>query len=162
MARVHAHPRSMGPKMDSLLYAIVGLPPAPSLRLALMDPTGPKGPANHRLRHKSRPTTLALTFIANPTRPKVSAKDMMFYSLGVVLFEIALWRPLKSRFVTNPAQMTAQDRKDYLLASVPLLGGAVGGTYRDVVKRCSSGHLANDGPLSGDEPKFAKDRKSVV
>ena len=24
MARVHAHPRSMGPKMDSLLYAILG------------------------------------------------------------------------------------------------------------------------------------------
>jgi hypothetical protein len=24
VARVHAHPRSMGPKMDSLLYAILG------------------------------------------------------------------------------------------------------------------------------------------
>ena len=39
MARVHAHPRSMGPKMDSLLYVIFGLPPAQPLRLALVDPT---------------------------------------------------------------------------------------------------------------------------
>ena len=39
VARVHAHPRSMGPKMDSLLYAIFGLPPAQPLRLALVDPT---------------------------------------------------------------------------------------------------------------------------
>jgi hypothetical protein len=38
MARVHAYPRSMGPKMDSL-YAIFRLPPAQPLRLALMDPT---------------------------------------------------------------------------------------------------------------------------
>src|ERR1700728_80613 len=36
---MHAHPWSMGPKMDSLLYAIFGLPPAQPLRLALVDPT---------------------------------------------------------------------------------------------------------------------------
>src|SRR5271156_5930444 len=29
----------MGPKMDSLLYAILGLPPTQPLRLALVDPT---------------------------------------------------------------------------------------------------------------------------
>jgi hypothetical protein len=41
VARVHAHPRSIGPKIDSLLYAILGSPPAqPLRRLALVDPTG--------------------------------------------------------------------------------------------------------------------------
>src|SRR5205085_8385218 len=39
MARVHAHPRSMGPKMDSLSLRYFGLPPAQPLRLALVDPT---------------------------------------------------------------------------------------------------------------------------
>jgi hypothetical protein len=33
VARVHAHPRSMGPKMDSLSFRYFGL------RLALVDPT---------------------------------------------------------------------------------------------------------------------------
>src|SRR5947207_7761261 len=39
MARVHAHPRSMGPKMDTLSLRYFGLPPAQPLRLALVDPT---------------------------------------------------------------------------------------------------------------------------
>src|ERR1700733_7875584 len=39
MARVHAHPRPMGPKMDSLSLRYFGLPPAQPLRLALIDPT---------------------------------------------------------------------------------------------------------------------------
>src|ERR1700733_2515838 len=39
MARVHAHPRSMGPKWTPFLCAIFGLPPAQPLRLALVDPT---------------------------------------------------------------------------------------------------------------------------
>jgi len=40
VARLHAHPQSMGPKMDSLLYATYfGLLPAQPLRLALVDPT---------------------------------------------------------------------------------------------------------------------------
>jgi hypothetical protein len=37
MARVHAHPRSMGPKMDSLSLRYFGLLPAQPLRLALVD-----------------------------------------------------------------------------------------------------------------------------
>jgi hypothetical protein len=39
VARVHAYPRSMGPKMDSLTLRYFGLPPAQPLRLALVDPT---------------------------------------------------------------------------------------------------------------------------
>jgi hypothetical protein len=38
-ARVHAHPPSMGPKMDTLSLRYFGLPPAQPLRLALVDPT---------------------------------------------------------------------------------------------------------------------------
>src|ERR1700733_13524738 len=39
MARVHAHPRPMGPKMDSLSLRYFRLPLAQPLRLALVDPT---------------------------------------------------------------------------------------------------------------------------
>jgi hypothetical protein len=39
MARVHAHSRSMGPKMDSLCLHYFGLPPTQPLRLALVDST---------------------------------------------------------------------------------------------------------------------------
>ena len=39
VARVHADPRSMGPKMDSLSLRYFGLRPAQPLRLALVDPT---------------------------------------------------------------------------------------------------------------------------
>jgi hypothetical protein len=39
VARVHAHPLSMGPKMDSLTLHYFGLPPAQPLRLTLVDPT---------------------------------------------------------------------------------------------------------------------------
>jgi hypothetical protein len=37
MARVHAHPRSMGPKMDTLSLRYFWAPAQP-LRLALVDP----------------------------------------------------------------------------------------------------------------------------
>ena len=39
VARVHAHPRSMGPKMDSPSLRYFGLPSAQPLRLALVDST---------------------------------------------------------------------------------------------------------------------------
>jgi hypothetical protein len=39
MARVHAHPRSMGPKMDSISLRYFGLRPSQPVRLALVDPT---------------------------------------------------------------------------------------------------------------------------
>jgi len=39
MARVHAHPRLIGPKMDSLSLRYFGLPPAQPLRLALVGST---------------------------------------------------------------------------------------------------------------------------
>jgi hypothetical protein len=39
VARVHAQPRSMGPKMDSLTLHYFGLPPAHPLHLTLVDPT---------------------------------------------------------------------------------------------------------------------------
>jgi hypothetical protein len=39
VARVHAHLRSMGPKIDFLSLHYFGLPPAQPLRLALVDPT---------------------------------------------------------------------------------------------------------------------------
>jgi hypothetical protein len=39
VARVHAHPRSMSPKMDSLLYAILGSLLCNPLHLAFVDTT---------------------------------------------------------------------------------------------------------------------------
>jgi hypothetical protein len=65
------------------------------------------------------------------------------YSFGVVLFEIAVWKPLRTRFPkTHPGpleEMTLSQMKDCLLSSVDGLGFQTGVVYRDVVKRCLTG-----------------------
>ena len=73
------------------------------------------------------------------------------YSLGVVLFEVAL-RSLMSKECPAEsgvplAQMTAADIRACMLRSMPALGAQMGSSYRDAVHLCLSGAL---GPASGD------------
>ncbi len=79
------------------------------------------------------------------------------YSLGVVLFGIALWRPLKTKFPRNKGVtgMDASERKDFLLRSVDLLGGEVGEAYRDVVRVCLTGDFG-DGVLEEDDSSLPR------
>ena len=73
------------------------------------------------------------------------------YSLGVVLFEVALWSPMSKECPAESgvplAQMTAADIRACMLRSLPALGAQMGSSYRDAVHLCLSGALA---PGSGD------------
>ena len=73
------------------------------------------------------------------------------YSLGVVLFEIALWRPLKYKFPKEKPllSMNPWERRSYLIDSVNILGGEVGAAYRDVVRVCLTGDF--DSGVFGDD-----------
>lgn len=77
-------------------------------------------------------------------------KALDFYSLGVVLFEIAWWRPLNTKI--NPGlkkPMTLELCRDTLLGNVHQLGPTMGVIYRNVVRTC----LECD--LPGDDEDFA-------
>lgn len=62
------------------------------------------------------------------------------YGLGVILFEIGLWRP------AIKGGMSALEFKDKLLHDLPLLGGYVGEIYQEVVRRCLTEDFAVQGP----------------
>ena len=66
-----------------------------------------------------------------------------FYSLGVVLFEIALWRPFHIKIPKDKKRplkdLPMDDIYHLLLDSIPSLGGVMGATYRDVVRLCLKG-----------------------
>jgi serine/threonine protein kinase len=79
-----------------------------------------------------------------------------YYSLGLVLLEIGLWKTLKHLGV--PAGLSPDKVREYLLdVMVPRLGQSMGATYRDVVYTCLGDDL--------DEYKVIKDdieRKAAV
>jgi serine/threonine protein kinase len=58
-----------------------------------------------------------------------------YYSLGLVLLEIGLWKTLKNMGV--PAGLSPDKAREHLLGvMVPRLGQSMGATYRDVVYTC--------------------------
>jgi hypothetical protein len=71
------------------------------------------------------------------------------YSLGVVLFEIGLWKPAS---LWKRAGMSASEFRDALLKELPVLGGRVGEIYQNVVYRC----LTGDFDVQADEADGAK------
>jgi hypothetical protein len=81
--------------------------------------------------------------LANPTSR--SKKSWDIYSLGIVLFEIALWQPISSIVSVHEGQKGARTKlrktRDRLLEDAFLrkLGARVGERYRDVVRRCIAG-----------------------
>jgi serine/threonine protein kinase len=72
-----------------------------------------------------------------------------YYSLGVVLLEIGLWRPIsswKSKFRDSTA---AEVRSDLIESCRARLGIKMGVVYRDVVLRCMDGSLEDDMNVGG-------------
>ena len=75
-----------------------------------------------------------------------------YYSLGLVLLEIGMWKTL-SGMTKGKEDKPPQQLLDYILEKyVPLLDFYVGKTYRDVVTRCLKGEV---GPETPDEDHTA-------
>ncbi|KAK5634957.1 hypothetical protein RRF57_010669 [Xylaria bambusicola] len=64
-----------------------------------------------------------------------------YYSLGVVLLEIGLWRPLKSWKSKFRSFGLAEIRAELIQICQARLGAKMGAVYRDVVLRCIDGSL---------------------
>ncbi|KAI3322010.1 kinase-like protein [Xylariaceae sp. AK1471] len=73
-----------------------------------------------------------------------------YYSLGIVLLEIGLWRPIKS-WESKFRDSTAVEVQSDLIKSCRMrLGVKMGVVYRDVVLRCMDGSLEDDMNAGGD------------
>jgi serine/threonine protein kinase len=66
-----------------------------------------------------------------------------YYSLGVVLLEIGLWRPLKSWQAKFRYLGMAEIRAELIKIGNARLGTKMGAVYRDVVIQCMDGSLAH-------------------
>jgi len=67
-----------------------------------------------------------------------------YYSVGIVLLELGLWKPLR-KLIRGKDTCTPRQIRDYLLEeSVPLLGSYMGGIYRDAVVACMSGNVPQE------------------
>ncbi|KAF8459298.1 hypothetical protein BDZ91DRAFT_799946 [Kalaharituber pfeilii] len=69
-----------------------------------------------------------------------------YYSLGLVLLELARWQTLKE-MLRGKDTFTPTEIRDYLLNKVGRIDGNVGATYRKVVVACLRGILANRGTV---------------
>ncbi|KAK2821846.1 hypothetical protein FQN49_007616 [Arthroderma sp. PD_2] len=64
-----------------------------------------------------------------------------YYSLGIVLLEIGLWKPLAD--ITKKSLGSPEKTRQYLLENrVPLLSHSMGNHYRDAVWACLSGEFS--------------------
>jgi serine/threonine protein kinase len=67
-----------------------------------------------------------------------------YYSLGIVLLEIGLWRPLSSLLSKSQHLTMVGIRSKLKERCQTELGAKMGGVYRDVVLRCIDGSLEGD------------------
>ncbi|KAH9214235.1 kinase-like domain-containing protein [Leptodontidium sp. 2 PMI_412] len=66
-------------------------------------------------------------------------EEFDYFSLGIVLLELGLWRTLSS-MTKGKETATSSEIREYLLNEmVPLLGSYMGKVYRDVVRICIAG-----------------------
>jgi len=65
------------------------------------------------------------------------------YSLGIVLIEIAMWRPIQRYY--DPGTTAEAFRKQLVDGTPSLLGGMMGEVYQTVVVRCLKGEFGVDG-----------------
>lgn len=80
-----------------------------------------------------------------------------YYSLGLVLLEIALWTPF-NRIASRKSTLSPVELRQYILDNyIPMLGGMVGNAYRDAVRACLTGDF---GDRCGEESDEA--RKDVL
>ena len=77
-----------------------------------------------------------------------SSRMTDIYSLGVVLFEVALWSPLSEDVddITEKSvsSMTLREVRNYLLRSISVLGAQVGAKYQNAVRWCLEGAFEHD------------------
>ncbi|KAL9121919.1 MAG: hypothetical protein Q9187_001523 [Circinaria calcarea] len=67
-----------------------------------------------------------------------------YYSMGVVLLELGLWRPVEVIVQADRADRLPENTNpNWLLDVVPQLGSTMGAVYRDAVKTCLNGELAS-------------------
>jgi serine/threonine protein kinase len=85
----------------------------------------------------NRPTgNGALDYYYHPDVVNGFSKILDLYSLGVVLFEIAWWRPLSKKINPEGKQMTLDLYRKTLLDNVDKLGSMMGEIYSAVVRTC--------------------------
>ena len=79
-------------------------------------------------------------YAKNPHEVRYQAK-FDYYSLGLVLLEIGLWKSL-SRITKGKETLTQEELLDYIIhEQVPQLDFFVGTSYREVVTRCLKGEI---------------------
>lgn len=80
-----------------------------------------------------------------------------YYSLGLVLLEIALWTPF-NRIASRKSTLSPGELRQYVVDNyIPILGGMVGNGYRDAVRACLTGEF---GERCGEESD--EGRKDVL
>ena len=76
-----------------------------------------------------------------------------YYSLGIVLFEIALWRSFEVKIPKDHgkllASMKLEEIQKIIIKTLPALGGVVGSRYRDVVELCLTGAFGHQDDQDG-------------
>lgn len=72
-----------------------------------------------------------------------------YYSLGIVLLEIGIWRPINSWESKFRDSTAAEVRTDLIESCRTRLGVKMGVVYRDVVLRCMDGSLEDDVNVRG-------------
>ena len=68
-----------------------------------------------------------------------------YYSLGLLLLEIGLWKPLSDLADKSIHDYTPKEQQDlWLVEFVPRLGSSMGMIYRDAVRACLNGELDDE------------------
>ncbi|KAK8083755.1 hypothetical protein PG996_002536 [Apiospora saccharicola] len=92
------------------------------------------------------PNSLTSGCLSAQRRPYCKSYDI--YSLGLVLLEIGLWKPLQTYYKPHYTAERWRDRV-VLPVLVPGLGNRTGRVYREVVERCLT--APDDDNMSGEE-----------
>jgi serine/threonine protein kinase len=87
-------------------------------------------------------------------------QEFDYYSVGVVLLELGLWKPL-SKITREKKTLSGHQIRDFLLQEVPALGSYMGRGYRDAVESCLNGSLSADKSENADSVGLAFERKVV-
>lgn len=112
---------------------------------------GPTEDEQHRLYQHSE-------YLKGVGRVRYSQKHE-YYSLGLVLLEIGLWKPLPAIVKANkPEEGRTRSNSDYIISQVvPQLSFLTGNRYRQVVRRCLEGDLEVDTSIAAEEERHYTD-----